>query len=74
MHKGSLSGPMKNMLWVLKRTVSMRSEMYLKTDRKENIDNFTHEKFVYLDLWTYIWSECKVHVLLQTLKSSTYIG
>ena len=43
------------MLWVLKRTVSMRQfflapKTYVKTDGLENIYNFTHTNFVYLNL------------------------
>ena len=45
------------MLWVLKRTVSMRrffwapkTYMYVKTDGQENIYNFTLKIFVYLSL------------------------
>ena len=42
------------MLWVLKRTVSMRRffwahKTYVKTDGYENIDNFTLKQFVYLN-------------------------
>ena len=44
------------MLWVLKRTVSMRRfslapKTYVKTDALENIYNFTLKKFVNLNLW-----------------------
>ena len=43
------------MLWVLKRTVSMRQffwapKTYDKTDGLENIYEFTLKKFVYLNL------------------------
>ena len=46
----------QNMLWVLKRTVSLRRffwapEKYVKTDGLENIYNFTLKNFVYLNLW-----------------------
>ena len=45
------------MLWVLKRTVSIRRffsapKTYVKTDRYENIYNFTLKFFVYLNLWS----------------------
>ena len=45
----------KHMLWVLKRTVSMRRfflapKTYVSTDRQENIDNFTYTFFVHLYL------------------------
>ena len=44
------------MLWVLKRTVSMRPffwapKTYVQTDGLENIYNFTLKIFVYLNLW-----------------------
>ena len=44
------------MLWVLKRTVSMRQffcapKKYVKTDREENIHIFTLNIFVYLNLY-----------------------
>ena len=43
------------MLWVLKRTVSMRQffwapKTYVKIDEQENIYNFMKNFFVYLDL------------------------
>ena len=46
------------MLWVLKRTVSMRwffwaPEVGVKLDGSENIHKFTHKFFVYLHLWKY---------------------
>ena len=45
------------MLWVLKRTVSMRRffwapKTYVQTDGLENIYNFTFKKFDYLNLWS----------------------
>ena len=45
------------MLWVLKRTVSMRRffwapKTYSKSYGKENICNFTLKSFVYLNLWS----------------------
>ena len=45
------------MLWVLKRTVSMRRffrapKTYVKIDGKENIYNFTLKSFVYLNMCT----------------------
>ena len=44
------------MLWVLKRTVSMRlffwaPKTYVKIDGYEKIYNFTLKFFVYLNLW-----------------------
>ena len=44
------------MLWVLKRTVSMRGifcapKTYVKTDGYESIYNFMLENFVYLNMW-----------------------
>ena len=44
------------MLWVLKRTISMRRffrapKTYVQTDGLENIYNFTLKNFVYLNLW-----------------------
>ena len=44
------------MLWVLKRTVSMRQlfwapKTYVKADGLENIYIFTQKIFVYLNLW-----------------------
>ena len=52
----SLISKPKHMLWVLKRTVSMRRifwapKAYIKTVGQENIYNFTLKKFVYLNLW-----------------------
>ena len=46
------------MLWVLKITVSKRRffwapKTYVKTDGKENNNNFTLKNFVYLNLWLY---------------------
>ena len=48
----------KHMLWVLKRTVSMRlffwaPKTYVKTYRYENIYNFTLTQFVYLNLYLF---------------------
>ena len=48
------------MLWVLKRTVSMRRffwapKTYIKIDRYENIHNFTLNYCVYLDLWNLMY-------------------
>ena len=45
------------MLWVIKRTVSMRQfflapKTYVKTNELENIYNFTLKNFVYLNLWS----------------------
>ena len=47
----------KHMLWVLKRTVSMRRFFgapitYFQTDGLEIIYNFTLKNFVYLHLWS----------------------
>ena len=44
------------MLWVLKRTVSMRRffwapKTYVQTDGLENIYNFTLKNYFYLNLW-----------------------
>ena len=44
------------MLWILKRTVSMRQffwapKTYVKIEGKENIYNFTLKIFVNLNLW-----------------------
>ena len=44
------------MLWVLKRTISMRRfswapKTYVKTDGKENIYKFMLKNFAYLILW-----------------------
>ena len=44
------------MLWVLKRTVSMRRffwapKTYVKINELENIYNFMLKNFVYLNLW-----------------------
>ena len=49
------------MLWVLKRTVSMRRffwapKTYAKNYGLENICNFTLNIFVYLNLWNHIFS------------------
>ena len=57
----------KHMLWVLKRTVSMRRffwapETYAKIHRLENINNFTLKFFVYLNLWLILDSSYKVWV------------
>ena len=55
------------MLWVLKRTVSMRRffwapKMYVKTDEQENIYNLTLKMFVYLNLWlTILWYATLYH-------------
>ena len=45
----------KHMLWVLKRTVSMRRfflapKIYVQIDGLENINNFTLKNIVYLNL------------------------
>ena len=58
------------MLWVLKRTVSMRRffwapKTYVKIDGLENIYNFTLKIFVYLNLCSYNMhtEEFKTHVI-----------
>ena len=58
------------MLWILKRTVSMRRffwapKTYVKTDGYENIYNFTLKGFVYLNLWTALlfWNQVKLNIL-----------
>ena len=57
------------MLWVLKRTVSMRRffrapKAYVKTDGQENIYNFTLKSFVYLNL-------CDGHAIIRTIEEET---
>ena len=47
------------MLWVLKRTVSIRRffwapKTYIQTDGLENIKKFMLKKIVYLNLWVLI--------------------
>ena len=54
-----LSSNTKHMLWVLKRTVSMRQflwapKTYVKIDQLENIHNFTTKSFIYGDKYTYV--------------------
>ena len=49
------------MLWVLKRTLSMRRffwapKTYVKINGQENIYNFTLKIFVYLNLCKYIFN------------------
>ena len=55
------------MLWVLKRTVSMRRffwapKTYAKSSRWENIYNLTLKFFAYHNLWIYLNSEPVVYV------------
>ena len=59
------------MLWVLKRTVPMRwfflvTKTYVKTNGKENINNFALKNFVYLNLceWDGSLEHPKHHLLI----------
>ena len=57
----------KNMLWVLKRTVSMRRffwapKTYVQTDGLENIYNFKLKSCVYLNLWCWPKLQLPFHI------------
>ena len=56
----------KHMLWVLKRTISLRHKTCIKTNGLENIHNFMLEYCVYLDLCLY------AHLTLCLLVSSAH--
>ena len=52
----------KHMLWVFKRTISMRRffwapKTYVNIDRQENNHNFTLKKYAYLDQFLY-FNDC----------------
>ena len=63
------------MFWVLKRTVSMRPNTYVKVGRLENIYNFKAKKikiFVYLNLCVMVlyspdWTNIGVSFILLTV-------
>ena len=59
------------MLWVLKRTVSMRRffwapKTYVKTEGQENIFTFTLKNCVYLNLWD-------IHARWMSIRSASNI-
>ena len=63
----------KHMLWVLKRTVSMRRffwapKTYDKTDGQENIYNFTLNFFVYLRLCLLLLDIFQLHLTLRFVR------
>ena len=59
----------KHMLWVLKRTVSI----YVQTDGLENIYNFTLKNFVYLNLWSRLFSAQWSHPMLWFITMGTVL-